>query len=223
MKKKTVFELIAIMPNEHSTVEEVGKYDIDRFGNILSHEEFIGIYENVNTAEKMIKALIRKNVHANETWGSWVQYFCFILTERQLNPKIDKHWNVPEFESVRSYLADGTLNCVSDYDSSCKKKFNGREIPTRVKDGDFAYYCMKDKIVPILMEKVSYTKDEWKKHFKPGVKGDFTDDSGYAYIIGYGHDHPFSPYVFPLTNLAYRANLDDKIKKMLLKEQHKND
>lgn len=55
-------------------------------------------------------------------------------------------------KSVRSYLADGTLNCFSDLDTECEKPFTGRDPRTlKVKKGDYAYAYQADRVVPMLV------------------------------------------------------------------------
>lgn len=143
-----------------------------------------------------------------------------MLDEHYVNDAIDKHGNISLFESSRSYLSDGSLNCISDCDYRCKKKFNGTDCQnTHIKKGDIALEFNHDILTPVLVEELSMTKDEWKERFKLDVYGDFTDDSGLAFSAYYGHVHPFAPTLFPLSCLPYAKILKADMMKM---EKEKN-
>ena len=69
----------------------------------------------------------------------------------------------------------------------------------------------KGKVVPTLIEKEAMTREEWKKSMKKGVYGDFTDDSGIDFPFdSNGHDHTFSPLLFPLSSLDCNISKEAK-------------
>jgi len=172
--------------------------------------EFTGVFDSVEAAEKAIKNTVSYRKQNNNWYSDWTDYCAFVLTEHELNAGLDEYCNPPGYESVRSYLGNGELNCFSDYDDRCKKPFVGRDdVSKYVKEGDYAFYLRGKKLVPILIDKLAFTKAQWKELFAEGVAGDATDDSGLAYIADYGHDHPFSPYVFPLSVLPHYKMSED--------------
>ena len=198
-----------------------GHYRKDENGIIPVYSERIGLFSSVKKAEEAIKQLIKQE--SESSWKSWNIPFGYILDELYLDEGL---WNsdwcngssnpwmcVSHFESRRSYLANGELNCFSDLDDRCVKKFNGRSEPIKhIKKGDYAWVTYGNELVPVLVEEVAMTKEEWKKKMKPGVYGDDTDDSGIVFTPNNGHEHPFSPNVFPLSCLPY-AKITKEIKK----------
>jgi hypothetical protein len=106
------------------------------------------------------------------------------------------------FRSFCTYLGDGTLNYFSDTDEAGLKPFVGTRSGRRFKKGGFAWKLCWDRAVPTLVEEEPLSREEWKKRFKSGVKGDFTDDSGIDFPYeGGGHQHSFAPLLFPLSAL----------------------
>lgn len=210
MKNKSVYILEAIQPRV-AVDGKKGHYEKDEDENVKCWRERIGIFSSVKLAERAMHQFIDAHEHMYVEWKMWERHFGFMLEEVRLDDEIDEFDNFGDFESVRSYLADGTLNCFSDYDSRCKKKFTGRDEPQRfVKSGEYAWLYQGDHLTPILIDKLSITKDEWTKHFKPGVAGDFTDDSGVSFTSEY-HIHPFAVNVFPFSALKF-AKLTKKLK-----------
>lgn len=201
MKGKNVYILESFTPYVHDDVKffyEPSTKD----GSIELTSEHVGVFDSVENAEKVIKELIRFRKEMNDKYDDWITYCAFLLTEHKVNGCLDDFGNPPGTESVRSYLGNGELNCFSDYDDRCNKRFNGRKDQSKfVKAGDYAFYLRRDKLIPILVEKLAPSKEEWKQMMNPGVFGDITDDSGLAFMVDYGHDHPFSPYVFPMSIL----------------------
>jgi hypothetical protein len=102
-------------------------------------------------------------------------------------------WDMtPEYLSVRTYLADGTLNAFSDCDDSCEKKWRGRDAATiRFNEGDFVSVWDGENVHIELVGMVPFTTEK-------GFVGDWTDDCYMTYDVSGGHSHPFTPYVFPL-------------------------
>lgn len=210
---KSVYVLEAVTPE--MSYEYDDDYMTDEDGNVSCYRERIGCFSSVEKAEAAVKRLVELKEEEVKHYGGF-RYFGFVLDEVCLDDCFDEYSSTRHFESRRSYLSDGTLNCYSDLDFACKKKFAGRDEPQKVKKGDYVLVLTNDRIVPMLMEETSMTKDEWAKRFKPGVTGDFTDDSGLAFGVIGGHDHPFAPNVFPTSCLEcdiFTNEVKDRIKK----------
>ena len=58
------------------------------------------------------------------------------------------------------------------------------------------------------------TKEEWQHELNLDVAGDYTDDSYTIVEVNNGHDHPFSPDVFPIP-----WKITKKLQKKLLREK----
>lgn len=143
-------------------------------------------------------------------------YICFELIELYLNEGVDANGNYPSFESVRTYNRRGELHGVSDLDDRCRKHFVGRDDPIEgVSEGDFCWLVGYRTIAPILYDKAPMTRAEVKSRFKNGYAGDFTDDSGLAFTVDSGHEHPSPLYVFPLSALPF-ADLSEELKSKML-------
>ena len=158
---------------------------------ISTHD--IGIVDSLEVAETLMKQ-----------WGELAKkwdwnVFGYTIKEHWLNQVINPK-NDEYFTSIteRTYDKDCTLNCINKCDSACISKFDGRDTPVNVNPGEFAWYLCEDKISLVLVVDSPYTKDEWKKHFKPGVYGDWFDDC-YTVVDENegGHWHPFSCHIFP--------------------------
>lgn len=173
---------------------------------------FCGVFSNVNKAEKCIKHMVSlRNEEIKDGWSGF-NWFGFSLVENWIDetPKNGRAWPCT-FKSFRTYLGDGSLNCFSDTDEACEKKFKGAKRRSRFKAGDFAWILRKGKAVPTLIEKEAMTREEWKKSMKRGVYGDFTDDSGIDFPFDCkGHDHTFSPLLFPLSSLDCKISKEAK-------------
>ena len=90
-------------------------------GSYETHECELGVFDSVENAEAFMKMYIDKV--KRERWYS--ETHCFVIYEKTLNRGLSAKWNsVCEFESIRSYLPDGTLYCDSPYDDACEKPFN---------------------------------------------------------------------------------------------------
>lgn len=97
---------------------------------------------------------------------------------------------MPEFLSVRTYFADGTLNAFCDCDNVSERLWHGRDPNTiHYKPGDYVSVWMGD-IMPALIGDTPRPSGT--------IEGDWTDDCYLAYSAETGHWHPFTPYVFPL-------------------------
>ena len=171
-------------------------------GVAAAHKSALGVFASVEKAEAMIRIHREKMCEFSSMVG-------YALYEHQLDDlSLHGPWKqIPEFLSVRTYLADGTLNAVCDCDSTCEKAWRGRDAATiHFKRGDFVSVWQGDRIVPMLIGGVpSATKEK--------IVGDWSDDCYLAYSISDGHSHPFAPYVFPL--VADRT-LTERMKRKLL-------
>ena len=199
MQDKSVYVLESILPCEHHDLEN--QYDISDKNEIKCYREFIGVYDSVSNAEKDINELVFRKNEEVKLFGGF-EYFGFVVSEKYLNNSLDENGNVSYFESCRTYLSDGRLNCISDCDYRCNKIFSGRDEPVKyINKNDFCLYLSGNRLIPVLVAETSPTKELLNKQFKNGYKGDFTDDSGTVVIKDYGHDHPFAPMLFPIWNL----------------------
>jgi len=214
----TIYILKAYTPVSDEELPGEEHYVVEH-DDVKVSSEFIGVFDSVEVAEKTIKDLVANRKQHADWYSDWTNYCAFVLTEHELNVGLNDYGNPLGYESVRSYLGNGELNCFSDYDDRCKKPFVGRDdVSKYVKEGDYAFYLRGKKLVPILVDKLAFTKAQWKEQFAEGVAGDVTDDSGLAYIVDYGHDHPFSPYVFPL-NILPCYEMSEDLKDKLQKEK----
>ena len=217
VERKSVFVLKAINPVGHPEWEE--KYDQNlENGDIEAQSVQLGIFDSVEAAEENIKLALKvqdDRLERHPEWGH-SRFVCFELIEFYLNEGIDGDGNTPWFKSRRTYDGNGDLHCVSDLDDRCKKRFTGRDEPVRgVNEGDFCWYVGHNSISPILYDKAPLTHDEIKSLFKDGFSGDFTDDSGLAFTVDSGHEHPSPLYVFPLSALPL-AELTEEMKNKML-------
>ena len=217
VERKSVFVLKAILPEGHPELE--GKYDQNlENGDIEAQSVQLGIFDSVEAAEENIKLALKVQADRLERHPEWghSRYVCFELIEFYLNEGIDGDGNTPRFESRRTYDGNGDLHCVSDLDDRCMKRFTGRDEPVKgVNEGDFCWHVGPDMIYPILYDKPPMTTIEIKSRFKNGYAGDFTDDSGLAFTVDSGHEHPSPLYVFPLSALPL-AELTEEMKRKML-------
>lgn len=226
MKKKSFYVLSAINPCTHRDGRK-GHYVKDKHGNIKCHTERIGVYSSVEKAEAAIRKMIEAEEAECKEYKTWEKCFGYILDEIYLDDGLDDNGYPVYFESRRTYLNNGTLNCFSDLDWRCRKKFRGRMTSQYIKEsmsakeyiefkknGIIAYEWRESCIAPIILTEFAPTAKEWKARVKPGVCGDVTDDSGIAYDTIGGHHHPFSPNVFPLSALTCAKLTKELIKKL---------
>ena len=160
-------------------------------GSYETHECELGVFDSVENAEAFMKMYIDKV--KRERWYS--ETHCFVIYEKTLNRGLSAKWNsVCEFESIRSYLPDGTLYCDSPYDDACEKPFRGRSAETiRLKVGDLAWCWWCGGIHPCLVAALPMTDVRYQECVRNCGKElglDYTDDSYTVYLGGYGHDHP---------------------------------
>ena len=175
----------------------------DEQGAVNTKHKEIGIFSSLDKAEKAMMQTVEENKDM-----PFVNLGFFIAEREVDDPHFNEQWDsLGSFVSLRSYLADGTVNCISRMDTSCKKKFRGREDKICLKTGDLAWWYCGSKIKPVLIGELPLSASEWKKRIK-GF-GDFTDDSYTVFTVFAGHEHPFAPNIFPYTG---------KISKILLKK-----
>ena len=162
-------------------------------GSYKADEEELGVFDSVEKAEAFMRMFIDKVRKESQRWYS--EFHCFLIFEKTLNRGLSAKWeSVCQFESVRSYLPDGTLYCDSPYDDACEKPFRGRPAETiKLKVGDIAWCWWGGGIHPCLVSDLPMTDVRYQELVQERgeeLGWDFTDDSYTVYIGGYGHDHP---------------------------------
>lgn len=186
-----VYRLVAI---------EIGSALAD--GAYEAHESALGVFSSVSKAESMIR------IHKEKSADSGISVLGYVLYENALDD-LSMHgpWKcVPQFLSVRTYLADGRLNASCECDDACERKWHGRDASTiRFKIGDFVMVWDARRIVPMLIGETPVTNEGQ-------IVGDWSDDCYLAYPVEGGHIHPFVPYVFPV---AEAQQLSAKTKQKL--------
>ncbi len=190
-----VFRLIALeVSDPHSSGSAYGVFRTD-----------LGVFSTVANAEEMIRIHAKRvDVHAT--------MLGYALYENELDD-IAPHgpWKeTPQFLSARTYLADGTLNAFCDCDDACEKQWRGRDKATiRFKPGDFVSVLRGGTVHTELIGAQPITTER-------GYVGDWSDDCYMTYQTNGGHEHPFTPYVFPLI-----GTLPDKVREKLLAAREK--
>lgn len=210
MDRKSVYVLEAI-DLCYDVVNGVDSIIVDDSG-VKVRIDRIGCFDSVASAELVIRKLVSCRKEFNVSYADDERYVGFLLTELYLNDALyDEHQcQYSRFESIRSYLPSGELNYFGDVDDRCEKKYVGSDFPDRfVKSGDYAFVLSNNRMTPMLVVDVPYTKTDWKRKFADGVYGDSFDDSGLAYTVESGHIHPFWPYVFPMSCIREYKLSDD--------------
>ena len=190
---KNIYHLIAVSLDTRAWGDR--RIHKQKDGSILTHEQHLGIFTTVENAELMSQEYLAHLSESDVLLG-------FFLYERPLDESSETSEEVclGGHKSVRSYLADGTLNCFSDLDTECVKLFTGRDPGTlKVKKGDYAYAYQRDRVVPMLVGALPPNRKwfERRKRRDPGFAGgDYSDDSYWGLEID-GHFHPFAADVFP--------------------------
>lgn len=175
------------------TVFDFADDKFDRKCQIDLYSQKLGFFSSLNDAEKMILDFAEMNRRCIRK--SNIAYF--EVREFALNPNLDPQTHgVCEWESIRTYDSNGKIHCESLLDADCMNEFDGRTEPCQFKHGDIVLYMSHSKAFALIVDIPSYTKEEWKQKFKPGVKGDWTDDCYLAYDAFNDHHHVFVPYVF---------------------------
>ncbi len=172
-----VFRLIAI--------KAIGEQQAD--GSFDADATALGVFSSIENAEAMIRIHIENAKEYAHSLG-------YAIYENELDDlTLHGPWRgIPEFLTVRTYFADGTLNAFCDCDDTCEKQWHGRDAETiHYKRGDFVSVWHGRRVVPMLIGELPITTAR-------KITGDWGDDCYLAYSEGLGHDHPFTPYVFPL-------------------------
>jgi len=212
--KKSVYTLKSIFPISGKDGYK-WDYETDDENNFKCFVDDVGVFSSIKSAENAIATLVGNKAQENIKWKNWETYIGFIVEEHYIDDSVNEFGDISHFESYRSYLSNGTLNCVSECDERCNKKFSGTKYPNiHVKKGDIALVFNGRKLIPVLVESTSVTKEEWKNRMKPGTYGDYTDDSGLVFTAYNGHMHPFAPLLFPISCLPKARIEKDVIKKM---------
>ena len=203
MKRKSIYVLESI-DFCYNIINGNNHIILDDEFSVKIRRSIIGCFDSVSMAESIMQSLIRVREKFNAQYEDNDRYVGFLLTELYLNDALyGEDGQYSSFESIRSYLPNGELNYFSDTDERCIKKYAGSDFPDKhVKAGDYAFLLTYDKMRPILIEKVPFTKQEWRENFEKNVYGDFFDDSGLAYTTVPGHIHPLWSHVFPLSCIA---------------------
>lgn len=157
-----------------------------------------GLYSSIEKGEAVIREYIERGKVG--IWPSDI--IAFYLYEKTIDPVRNGEFDsIADYESVRSYFADGTLNAVSDCDDACVKKFEGRDPSTiRFRIGDKVWVpdFAKHRIRKGVVSGLPFTKEQYQARFA-GKKCflDYTDD---AYTVEFGgdsHTHPSVVDIFP--------------------------
>lgn len=175
-------------------------------GVYAATETSLGVFASVVNAEAMI------GIHAEKA-RECARVLGYALYGNELDDlTLHGPWNgIPGFLSIRTYFADGSLNAFCDCDDTCEKQWHGRDPKTiRYRSGDFVSVWRGREVVPMLIGELPIST-------KRKVTGDWSDDCYLAYCEGLGHDHPFTPYVFPLV-----GELSEKAKARLLAERDRD-
>ena len=190
-----LFELKSISRSGRKHAD--GSYDV--------FERELGIFDSVENAEAFMKTVI-------DNEASFSDFHCFIIYEKLLNRGLsDKFMTVCEFESVRSYLPDGTLYCDSPYDDACEKPFRGRPAETiKLKPGDLAWYWWYGSIYPCLVGALPFSDVRYQERVRElghEMRLDYSDDSYTVYTTDRGHEHPECWRCMPYYGTISRRNL----------------
>lgn len=176
-------------------------------GSYKTYEYSLGIFDCVSAAELFL------HIHIAEEQKNNPRFFGFFLYEKTLNGGLHEDWGkLCYYQSVWSYLPDGTLYCYSPYDTTCKKPFRGRPaetIPLPV--GELAWWWDGSRICPCVVEILPLTDVEYAKRAESlgGDCGyDFTDDCYLVDMYPRTHNHPATWALFPYFGTLSKRNLD---------------
>lgn len=201
---KTIFEIELI--STHGTRYPVRK----RLYNLS-----LGAYTTLEKAEKAMMRVVKN-------WDTDEDNYCFIITERKLNPKPDKE----DVVGVRTYLPDGSWyeeNMVGQ-DGVFRGRPNER---IRFKIGDVVE-VLYGKTVELAIigntpPSLEFTEQMRKRRLGNGVTDEFFmdkfDDSYTIYDTHPGgHTHVESQFVFPT-----RKPVSEKLVQKLKEQMEKGD
>ena len=173
-------------------------------GSYPVFERELGIFDSVENAETFMKKIIAKE-------GEFFEFHCFIIFEKTLNKGLSGNFeSVSEFESVRSYLPDGTLYCDSPYDDAGEKPFRGRPAESiGLNVGNIAWYWWYGDIYPCLIGGLPFSDTRYRELVRERGREiglDASDDS-YMVYTGHGHEHPECWRCLPYYGKISRRNL----------------
>lgn len=201
---KTIFEIELI--STHGTRYPVRK----RLYNLS-----LGAYTTLEKAEKAMMRVVKN-------WDTDEDNYCFIITERKLNPKPDKE----DVVGVRTYLPDGSWyeENMADRDGV----FRGRpDERIRFKIGDIAEVLYGDVVELAIIgntpPSLEFAEQMRKRRLGNGVTDEFFmdkfDDSYTIYDTHPGgHTHVESQFVFPT-----RKPVSEKLVQKLKEQMEKGD
>ena len=201
---KTIFELELI--STHGTRYPVRK---------RLHDSSLGAYTTLEKAEKAMQRVVK-------SWDMESDTFCYIITERKLNPKPDKE----DVVGVRTYLPDGSWyeENMADRDGV----FRGRpDERIRFKIGDIAEVLYGDVVELAIIgntpPSLEFAEQMRKRRLGNGVTDEFFmdkfDDSYTIYDTHPGgHTHVESQFVFPT-----RKPVSEKLVQKLKEQMEKGD
>jgi len=193
-----IFQLSAIVPRGVKNSN----------GSIDTFERDLGVYDSVAASEAILANILAKGKGRES-------FFAFYLKERSVNAGlVGPFGKISEWESIRSYFADGRLNCLSECDEACVKEFTGRDARSiRYSVGDIVWVRQYNRLMPMMIGGLPMTKTEyrshkakWKNDQIPYRGGDWSDDCYYTYGYGHDHDHPACWDVFPYIGTISRHN-----------------
>ncbi len=201
---KTIFEIELI--STHGTRYPVRK----RLYNLS-----LGAYTTLEKAEKAMMRVVKN-------WDTDEDNYCFIITERKLNPKP----NEEDVVGVRTYLPDGSWyeENMADRDGV----FRGRpDERIRFKIGDIAEVLYGDVVELAIIgntpPSLEFAEQMRKRRLGNGVTDEFFmdkfDDSYTIYDTHPGgHTHVESQFVFPT-----RKPVSEKLVQKLKEQMEKGD
>ena len=201
---KTIFELELI--STHGTRYPVRKrlYDLS-----------LGAYTTLEKAEKAMQKVVK-------SWGMESDTFCYIITERKLNPKP----NEEDVVGVRTYLPDGSWyeENMADRDGV----FRGRpKERIRFKIGDVVEVlyggAVELAIIGNTPPSLEFAEQMRKRRLGNGVTDEFFMDKFEDSYTIYdthpgGHTHVESQFVFPT-----RKPVSEKLVQKLKEQMEKGD
>ena len=208
MKKKGLYQLVGISLDTIRYGDK--RIHKQKDGSILTDEFELGIFTSVECAETMIKSYVSGCSHD--------VLLVFILYERSVDQVCEPGGHFRLYESIRSYLPNGDLNCESDLDSECEKLFKVQNPETlKLKNGDYAYAYEYGKAIPILVGAIPVDQSWYERRKKKDSSfqgGDWSDDAYFALSVN-GRFHPSAPMVFPEfcpINKSVKRKLDYSLK-----------
>ena len=201
---KTIFELELISTRG-------ARYPIRKTHNNL----MLGTYTSLERAEKAMMSVVK-------SWVMDCDTFCYIITERKLNPKLGDEDEV----AVRTYLPDGSW-----YEENLVGRdgvFRGRPADRiHFEIGDIVEIYCGDMVALAIIGNVppstEFAEKMRQRHLKAGMKayeGYFMDKSDDQYMVydtcSGGHRHIESQFVFPPRKSVSKA-LIERLKEQMAK------